>query len=161
MGYPYEKEIFVTGQPGTSNGRFLRLESDQEAARALKAFRRARAQSRIRRQNALWTAGALTMLMALGTGALVSQLRSAPGDDQAFRASVVVTPGDTLWGLAQKYGNPNDYLPDRVEEIADANGISSSAALTPGQHLSVPVSNPAMIARMKEHQLFQLTARND
>jgi nucleoid-associated protein YgaU len=161
MGYPYEKQIFVTGQAGTSQRGFLRLESDHEAARALKAFRRARAQSRIRRRNALWTAAALGMLITLGTGSLVSRIRHAHSDGETFRASVTVTQGDTLWGLAQKYGNPNGYLPDTVEEIADENGISSSSALTPGQHLVVPVGNPSIIARMKEHRMFQLTARNE
>ena len=53
-----------------------------------------------------------------------------------------VAPGDTLWGYAARYGDPNSYILDRVETIARDNHLSSNVPLVPGQILRIAVRNP-------------------
>jgi LysM repeat protein len=64
---------------------------------------------------------------------------------------VRVAPGDSLWKLAGRYGDPDAYILDRVDDLARANGLSSSARLVPGQRLVVPVRNPVEVARLRQH----------
>lgn len=54
-----------------------------------------------------------------------------------------VQPGDSLWALARRFGDPGRDIRDRVDALARANGLSSTASLLPGQKLVVPVANPA------------------
>lgn len=63
--------------------------------------------------------------------------------------SVTVRPGDSLWTLARRYGDPNVYQLDRVDALARANGMPGDTALIAGQRLLVPVSNPVEVARLK------------
>jgi LysM repeat protein len=62
-----------------------------------------------------------------------------------------VTPGDSLWSLARRYGNQNQFIVDRVEEMARLNGISSGENILPGQRILVKVENPAEVARLKQN----------
>lgn len=62
-----------------------------------------------------------------------------------------VASGDTLWGYAVRYGDPNSYILDRVETIARDNHLSSNTPLVPGQVLHIAVRNPTVIAQI-EHQ---------
>lgn len=62
-----------------------------------------------------------------------------------------VEPGDSLWSLAKRYGNPRAYVLDRVDALAQANGLSSDARLIPGQRILVPVSNPVEVARLRRN----------
>jgi len=106
------------------------------------------------------TAVAAVLLFALASGAL-SLYRSAAASYASPLASaavlpVTVHPGDSLWTYAQKYGASDVYILDRVEAIARANHLSSDAALVPGQHLLIPVTDPAKIAQLeKAHRLAQ------
>ena len=59
-----------------------------------------------------------------------------------------VKRGDTLAGLALRYGNPSTYLLQREDQIARANHLPGSAPLLPGQHLQIPVTNPKVIAQI-------------
>ena len=52
----------------------------------------------------------------------------------------VVRSGDTLWGVARKYGVT-------VPTLADANGLSSQAGLIPGARLDIPGSGHGSNAR--------------
>ena len=60
-----------------------------------------------------------------------------------------VGQGETLWILAQRYGNPSASQLDRVDTLARVNGLSASAMLHPGQRLVVPVENPREAARLQ------------
>lgn len=62
---------------------------------------------------------------------------------------VTVRPGDTLWSLARRYGDPNLYILERVNAMADANGLSSHGPLVPGQRVVVSVENPVEVARLQ------------
>ncbi|MES1227321.1 MAG: LysM peptidoglycan-binding domain-containing protein [Armatimonadota bacterium] len=61
---------------------------------------------------------------------------------------MAVRTGDTLWSLAQRYGNPAEPVLDRIDTLAHANGIKASTTLVPGQRLMVPVQNPVEVARI-------------
>ncbi len=61
-----------------------------------------------------------------------------------------VRPGDTLTGFAHRYGDPNAYILDRVEQIARANHLAGNTPLVPGQRLQIPVTNPAVIGQIEK-----------
>ncbi len=65
--------------------------------------------------------------------------------------SKTVNAGDTLTGLARRYGDPNAYILAREEQIARANHLSGTAPLVPGQHLLIPVTNPTVIAQIEQN----------
>ncbi|MBC7809211.1 MAG: LysM peptidoglycan-binding domain-containing protein [Akkermansiaceae bacterium] len=60
-----------------------------------------------------------------------------------------VGQGETLWTLARRYGNPSASQLDRVDTLAQANGLSASAMLHPGQRLVIPVENPREAALLQ------------
>ena len=64
--------------------------------------------------------------------------------------SKTVRHGDTLTGLASRYGDPNVYILDRVEQIARANHLTGNTPLVPGQRLQIPVTNPVVIAQIEK-----------
>lgn len=106
---------------------------------------------------------AIAAAAVLFTGALIGGLHGREGSQAGASASaslVLSTPlrvpmtvrrGDSLWKLAQRYGNPRTYILDRVDAIARANDLSATAALQPGQRLVVPVENPIEVARIQQH----------
>jgi predicted Zn-dependent protease len=51
---------------------------------------------------------------------------------------VVVESGDTLWGLAARFGRPGEDPRVMVEEIRTMNGMGAGAVLRPGMRLRVP-----------------------
>jgi hypothetical protein len=61
---------------------------------------------------------------------------------------VEVRAGDTLWGIASRYGNPDEYILRRVQRLAARNHIAPGTSLGPGMRLSVPVENPAEQVRL-------------
>lgn len=69
-----------------------------------------------------------------------------------------VKRGDTLAGLALRYGDPNTYLLQREDQIARANRLPGSAPLLPGQHLRIPVTNPKVIAEIVRASRHALVA---
>jgi LysM repeat protein len=68
-----------------------------------------------------------------------------------LRVPMTVQPGDSLWSLAQRYGNPETYILDRVDVLAQANKMPATTSLMPGQRIVVPVSNPAEISRLQRN----------
>lgn len=69
----------------------------------------------------------------------------------AITLPVSVAPGDSLWTLARRYGDPDAYILDRVDDLARANGLRPGARLVPGQKLLVPVHNPVEFARLQQN----------
>ena len=59
----------------------------------------------------------------------------------AVMAQVTVQQGDTLWSLAQTYGDPHEYILNRVQALMKANGLRKGVVLHEGQRLVVPVTN--------------------
>jgi LysM repeat protein len=62
-----------------------------------------------------------------------------PAEVPAATKTIVVQRGDSLWSLARRYGRPGDYILDRVDVIAQANGISAATPLLPGERIAVPI----------------------
>ncbi len=57
---------------------------------------------------------------------------------------IIVHNGDTLWSLASKYGDPHQYILERVDALEKANGLKQGAVLRAGLALNVPVANPSL-----------------
>ncbi len=68
-----------------------------------------------------------------------------------LRVPMTVQRGDSLWSLAKRYGDPNAYILERVDILAQANKMSSRSALMPGQRIIIPVSNPVEVARLQRN----------
>lgn len=75
---------------------------------------------------------------------------AGPAPAAALVAPMTVRPGDSLWSLARRYGQPSMSIRDRVDALARENGLSSRSALTPGQRLIVSVANPAEAAILRQ-----------
>ncbi|HUV05533.1 MAG TPA: LysM peptidoglycan-binding domain-containing protein [Armatimonadota bacterium] len=85
----------------------------------------------------------LLLLVAVGALLFVAGiwLRNAVvGRAPCAMAAITVEPGDTLWRLAVEYGDPNEYILERVNALARANGLGKSRMLREGQTLVIPVS---------------------
>ena len=81
----------------------------------------------------------------------VQQRYSTPALPPVVMISKTVARGDTLTKLARHYGDPSVYILAREEQIARANHLAGITPLVPGQHLQIPVTNPAVIAQI-EHR---------
>jgi nucleoid-associated protein YgaU len=105
----------------------------------------------------------LLVIMSSAYSAVAHIIRAAASYDmQAAPAiSVTVKPGDTLWNFARTYGAPGDNVLDNVESIAAANHLDSAQALVPGESLSIPVRNPAIVARLGLRAPGNLIASRD
>lgn len=66
---------------------------------------------------------------------------SLAGPVAPVMATITVQPGDTLWSLAKKYGDPNQYILVRMDLLAQANSLRRGDVLRAGQTLTIPVTN--------------------
>lgn len=82
----------------------------------------------------------------------IRQNYAGPSAPAVVMISKNVSRGDTLSSLAKRYGDPQTYLPMRVEQIARLNHLSGAAPLVPGQHLRIPVTSPTLIAEIEQAQ---------
>jgi hypothetical protein len=69
-----------------------------------------------------------------------------------------VGAGDTLWGYAVRYGDPNSYILERVETIARDNHLSSDTPLVPGQTLHIAVRNPIVLAQIERQRQSRMAS---
>ena len=106
--------------------------------------------ARLRQINAVL--GLAILLFAVGVAGrqiwrgVVAPVSTAPA---AIFAPMTVQPGESLWSLAQRYGDPNAYILDRVDVLARTNRLPKDAVLIPGQQVVVPVANPAERSRLQ------------
>lgn len=77
-------------------------------------------------------AAALWFGLSSGTAAAVDHSTTPAAGLQ----HVTVTPGESLWQIAQKIA-PNDDPRDVIDALVDMNGLQSSV-VTPGETLAVP-----------------------
>ncbi|MFC5999003.1 LysM peptidoglycan-binding domain-containing protein [Quadrisphaera sp. GCM10027208] len=89
--------------------------------------------------------GRLTLMLVLSAVLAVAGLGAAgqalAGPDAAPPPmdTVVVLPGDTLWGIASGVAAPGEDVRDVIVEIRTLNGLSTSA-VNVGQELLVPAT---------------------
>jgi len=83
-----------------------------------------------------------TMALARRNGAMKPAIPS--------QVAVTVQSGDTLWKLAHRYGDPHQYILERVDELANENNLASDSVLQPGQRIRIPVHNAADFDRITE-----------
>lgn len=108
-----------------------------------------------RMENVLLAAAAAAVLLyflftfALSLVHSVQQRYAASALPSVVMISKTVARGDTLTKLARRYGDPNMYILAREEQIARANHLAGTTPLVPGQHLRIPVTNPAVIAQIE------------
>lgn len=79
-------------------------------------------------------------LAVFGVGTAAQVARSAdPNPTFPVRKTAVITvsSGDTLWSLAQAYGEPSRSTQDTLAQISQLNG-KLSGKLRPGQRLLIP-----------------------
>ena len=125
-------------------------------ARNSARVRRARRQ----RRDSYWMAAALVCLFFACAGGLWSSLehmQAAAAPAETITATV--KPGDTLWKYAKRFGSSDRYILDQVDDLARANSLSSRAALIPGQHLKIAVSNPVELAKLETSRETKLARR--
>ena len=86
---------------------------------------------------------ALSLVIALSS-AVFGHISASNASSAATRATstVIVQPGQTMWGLASAVA-PNDDPRDTIARIADLNNLSYSqvSAVHPGQRLIVPIAS--------------------
>src|SRR5690349_1829021 len=62
------------------------------------------------------------------------------GENEPLVQTITIRQGDTLWNLADKYGDPNQYMLQRVDALKAMNHLGNGVVLHEGQTLIVPVS---------------------
>lgn len=77
---------------------------------------------------------ALIIISALVTSFLITLLSDTP---PGMITTITVGPGESLWALAEFYGNPNGDPRDWIYEVVELNKLEDST-LIPGQQLLVP-----------------------
>lgn len=151
---------FWTGQTNP-----LRQPTQKKPLRApvVVAPRRTQVQSSAQRTSRATTAvpvrwqqakAALAVMTLLGAGGIVGarlwqQAQAALAPVVPVETVLQVRPGDSLWLLARRYGDPGLYILDRVDALARANRLPADAVLVPGQRVVVPVANPVEVAKLR------------
>jgi hypothetical protein len=69
---------------------------------------------------------------------LVLLAGQAMGSSGSQGTTIVVQPGQSLWGIATDH--PSGDIRDRVDELISVNHLASAASLTAGQTLFIPSS---------------------
>lgn len=87
----------------------------------------------------------------IGSRYQMSQNRTSVLTVGTLRVPMTVQRGDSLWSLAKRYGDPNAYILDRVDILAQTNKMSSASTLMPGQRIIIPVSNPVEVSRLQRN----------
>ena len=80
----------------------------------------------------------VVLLLGITLGSLMGY-NDASGDSTQEYVKVVVSNGDTLWSIAQRYSNNSKDIRSLIYEISELNGIDSSRIYA-GQELSIPIS---------------------
>jgi hypothetical protein len=89
-----------------------------------------------RKRFTLMPAIALAALGVMVALPMLSSVRLYAATAQRY-STVIVQPGDTLWGLAAAHAGPSADVQEIVDRITDTNHLQSGA-LQPGERLRIP-----------------------
>lgn len=128
--------VHDSGRSGARAGHTAR----QIAPSIRRRLRRFRRQPTLDRVNALIAMLVAALLLAYGVTAVGARISA---HQTSTVIEVQVKAGDTLWALAQRYGDPDEYILKRVQQLAARNAIRNGVRLHAGMTLQVPVENPA------------------
>jgi hypothetical protein len=92
-----------------------------------------------RRGRLVLTLAFVAVLAALGIAGGSQALAGSAAQPVPVHA-VTVLPGDTLWSIAEPVTPPGEDVRDVIAEIAELNGLESSAVYA-GQRLTVPLAD--------------------
>jgi len=95
----------------------------------------------------LLLAAALMLIFVTGTWARNLMASDTP----ITNVKITVERGDTLWSVAQAYGDPDEYILARVDKLAKANSLERGAVLNVGQTLIVPVTGKVRDLVLRRH----------
>ncbi|BDI30890.1 hypothetical protein CCAX7_29410 [Capsulimonas corticalis] len=114
---------------------------------------------RRRRRDGYWLSAVMICLTMAAGGGVWSTLAHMQAAHPEETITVTVKPGDTLWKYAKRFGSSDRYILDQVDDLARANSLSSRAALIPGQHLKIAVTNPVELAKLETSRELKLAHR--
>ena len=81
----------------------------------------------------------LALALVVAMGSIAGRAFAArPVVEPAYQV-IVVSPGQTLWGIASEIAGPDEDVRDVIAQLEVLNGLDS-VALQAGQELRVPVS---------------------
>ena len=85
----------------------------------------------------------MALLVTVGVAIFghISESQASSAHASVTTSTVIVQPGQTMWGLAERIA-PNDDPRETIARIADLNGLAGDAAATvyPGQRLVIPAA---------------------
>lgn len=79
----------------------------------------------------------LIMVLGIMAGNLLGY-NDASGDSKAQYETVIVSEGDTLWTIAERYWDKSSDLRQLIYEISKINNIESGQIFV-GQEISIPI----------------------
>ena len=95
-------------------------------------------QKKIYLKNPLRLIIAFLIVIVMSAGFMLLFQSSANGDVIPEYTTVVISSGDTLWGIARQFSNGNEDLRNKVNEIKELNNISSDIHI--GQELKIRIN---------------------
>lgn len=110
--------------------------------RELRAYKRSIRRQRERRRKAASIIAAIILVIVcvVSYHSLITDAKSNDEVSLKYYTGVIVKSGDSLWSIADKYIDYNQYKNKAVyiEEVCSINGLSDESDIRAGQRLVVP-----------------------
>ncbi|HVL64283.1 MAG TPA: hypothetical protein VM573_03830 [Actinomycetota bacterium] len=116
----------------------LRIEDLETRGATVVAFPTGRVRSRVRYERMIARrrrAGAVSLALAVGLAAFLTGGTSVASREGAPKA-IVLQPGDTVWGVAERYAPPGMDPRAYVDRVLELNGLEAPPAA--GLRLRLP-----------------------